>query len=356
MSDAVQQILRDLSAMTLLLVSSCSLAAPASAQIKLEVFVDPHPVVSAGTIGFAYAGNKFVGSVDTNGAGVLYATDLDGSNVRLFAPGVRIPAGNIQNEHYVASSLGLGGFPARDIYVGAGTGILHITNDGNRSNLFVSGLPSPVRGMAFDGVGTFGYDLLVTTHGGQIYRVKNSGKAILLASVEDDTEGMDIAPLGAHFGLFDGQLIVASESSGLLRAVSPSGVVSILNGPSPIAQVESLSFVPLDLGASGSPVEGFYGANWTINVLRADRSQFTLFRGDAIVTSELGDRRISRVHWNGTSFDTTIIGSFPNQAEDVVFVTPSMINPGCPTGESLRWHFTDDWCAPNCNKTKRREQ
>ncbi len=60
--------------------------------------------------------------------------------------------------------------------------------------------------------------------------------------------------------------------------------------------------MPLDLGASGSPVEGLYEANWTINVLRAERNQFLPCKGDVIVTSEIGDRRISRVHWN-PSFD-----------------------------------------------------
>jgi hypothetical protein len=338
MNRIVCRTLRRLLTVAAFVVLYTSLGLPVNAQIKLDVFADPHSVVSGGTIGFAYAGNKFVGSVDTNGAGVLYATDLDGTNVRLFAPTVSVPGGNIANEHFVASSAGLGGFPSRDIYVGAGTGILHITNDGGSSDMFVSSLASPVRGILFDLVGTFGHNMLVSTHGGQVYRINSSGVVKLLASVGEDTEGMDIAPLGANFGSFDGQLVAVSETSGLLRAISPSGAISVLNGANPIPDSEMVTFVPLDLGASGSPVEGLYEANWTINVLKADRGQFTSFKGDAVVTSEIGDRRISRVHWNGTSFDISVVGNFPNQGEDGIFVTPTMINPGvgCPATEATR--------------------
>ena len=33
-------------------------------------------------------------------------------------------------------------------------------------------------------------------------------------------------------------------------------------------------FVPLNLGSSGTPVEGFYSANYPVNVIKADASQF----------------------------------------------------------------------------------
>ena len=68
-------------------------------------------------IGFAYAGNKFVGSVYP-GNSQLYQTDLSGGTVTKF--GSPIPGGN--SELYVSASLGLGGFPSRDIYASAGGG------------------------------------------------------------------------------------------------------------------------------------------------------------------------------------------------------------------------------------------
>lgn len=323
----------------------------AQSQIVMSVFTDPHPIVSGGAVGFTYAGNKFVGSALGDGAGILYATDLSGKNVRVFAPGVSVPAGSISSEHYVASSLGLGGFPERDIYVGAGNGILHISNDGTRSSMFVTDLATPVRAMHFDGVGTFGHDLLVTTYGGQVYRITSQGIVTLLASVGEDTEGLDIAPRDARFGAFSGQLIIASENSGLVRAISPSGKVSVLNANQPIPGAESLSFVPMDLGASGSPVEGLYEAEYTQNVVKADASQFLPFKGDALVTGEF-DRQISRVHWNGTGFTITVIGTLFLQAEDGVFVTPTLVHPGSPCladegGDS------DEGCAPPCRERRR---
>jgi hypothetical protein len=95
---------------------------------------------------------------------------------------------------------------------------------------------------------------------------------------------------------------------------------------------EELSFVPLNLGASGNPVEGFYGSDYTPDVIKANANQFAPYKGDAIVTSEFGDHRISDVHWNGSSFVVTSIGNFPNQPEDGIFVTAAIIN-ATPTPE-----------------------
>ena len=308
-----------------------------AAALALNVFTDPHPTMCCGTIGFAYIGDGFVGSVQTNGFNVLYRTDVNGANVQVFAPTVAIAA-NPSSEHFVASSLGLGGFPNRDVYVASGAGIVHIDHAGTSGSptiTSVNGVPgsnlaSAVRGILFDAIGTFGNDMLVTTIGGQVYRVDSTGAATLLASVGEDTEGLDIAPLGT-FGPYAGQLIVASEGSGLLRAITTGGVVTVINPNSPIAGAEELTFVPLNLGASGNPVEGFYGANYTPNVVKGDASEFASMLGDIIVTGEF-THLVWNVHWDGTQAVNTNIGSFPNQPEDGIFVTAAIINP-CPPGE-----------------------
>ena len=313
-------------------------AGPATA-LTLSVFTDPSPPMCCGTIGFAYIGDGFVGSVQTDGTGtVLYRTDTSGGSVQVFAPLVNIPGGSPSSEHFVASSLGLGGFPNRDVYVAAGNGIIHIDHAGNSGSATitsVNGVPgstlaSPVRGILFDAIGTFGNDMLVTTSGGQIYRVDSSGAATLLASVGEDTEGLDIAPLGT-FGPYAGQLIVASEGSGRLRAITTGGAVTIINPNNLIAGAEELTFVPLNLGLSGNPVEGFYGANYTPNVVKGDASEFAGMQGDIIVTGEFS-HIVWQVHWNGTAPELTNLGSFPNQPEDGIFVTTAIINP-CPPGE-----------------------
>jgi hypothetical protein len=316
----------------LLAALACAVAIPARGANFSTVFTDPHPVVAEGTIGFAYAGNKFVGSVQRDGTGALYSTDLNGGNVQIFAPTVSLAA-NPSSEHYVSASLGLGGFPSRDIYVANANGVMHITNNGASGNVFVSGLAGNVRGITFDAVGTFNNNMLITTDTGNVYRVNSAGTPTLLASVGEDTEGLDVAPLGNNFSSFDGRLIVASEGSGTLRAISSAGVVT------PFANVpsgEELSFVPLNLGASGNPVEGFYGADYTPNVIKAGVTEFTGMQGDVIVTGET-THQVTRVHWNNVTnaFELTNIGAFPNQPEDGLFVTAAVINAPEPSSIAL---------------------
>ncbi len=306
--------------------------------VTFNTFTSPPPSMTLGNaVGFTYAGNEFVGSIYLNGTGSLYSTDLNGGNRQPFAPSVSLNSST--GEHYLSASFGLGGFPNGDIYAANGTSITHITNNGASSNTFVSGLTGDVRGITFDLVGTFGNDMLVTTSAGEVYKVNSAGVATPLANVGEDVEGLDVAPLGNNFATFDGQLIVASEGSGMLRAISASGVVTPLsNGtgsPVLIPSAEELTFVPLDLGASGGTLEGLYGSNYGAdNVQKANENQFLGLQGDIIVTGELNGN-VSDVHWNGSQFVVSPVGSFgsypSNQPEDGIFVTPAMIAPEPPS-------------------------
>jgi PEP-CTERM motif len=317
-------------------VVCCGFCSSAQAAVTFNIFTNPHPPMTQGTVGFAYAGNKFVGSVLQNGTGSLYSTDLNGGNVQVFAPTVGLTSTTA--EHFVAASFGLGGFPNGDIYAADGSNIVHITNNGAASNTFVTGLTGEVRGITFDLVGTFNKNMLVTTTSGNVYRISSAGAVTPLANVGEDVEGLDVAPLGNNFATFDGQLIVASEGSGKLRAISSGGVVTDLSngslGPILINNAEELTFVPLNLGASLSPLEGLYGANFMPNVLKANGNQFVGMQGDIIVTSEIG-AQVRDVHWNGSQFVVTQIGSFPSQPEDGVFVTPTMVSLGVPEPSSI---------------------
>jgi hypothetical protein len=296
------------------------------------VFVDPHPPMENGTIGFAYAGDMFVGSVQRSGTGVLYSTDLNGKHVRVFAPHINIPA-NPSDEHFVTSSLGLGGFPNRDIYVAAGNSIMHIDHAGTTGSAFVGDLDGAVRGILFDAVGTFGNDMLITTNSGHVYRVDSAGKKKLLASVGEDTEGLDVAPTGpgAHSGPYNGQLIVASEGSGKLRAISREGTVTELPLKGEVQRgvipggPEELTFVPLNLGASGDPVGGFYGSSYTEKVIKVPASAFAGLQGDIILTLEFDDHAVMLVQYDPADGKFTVrrMGKFPGQPEDGIFVTPA---------------------------------
>jgi hypothetical protein len=160
----------------------------------------------------------------------------------------------------------------------------------------------------------------------------------LLASLKEDAEGMDIVPTNASFGSVAGQLIVASEKSGLLRAISPGGAVTVLNSGSPINSAELVSFVPLNFGSSGDPLEGYYESNYSADtntaVWKATASQLVPLRGDLLVTSELFNGstppRITSIHWDGANFIQTPLADFPPQPEDGMLLTPAIIQGAAP--------------------------
>ena len=104
------------------------------------------------TIGFAYAGDKFVGSVyfgaDNN---QLYSSNLTGTGLALFGT----PITGFSGEIYVNASLGLGGYGPRDVFAGSealGT-VVRVAHDGSSQGVFASGLVGGVRSIAFDPYG-----------------------------------------------------------------------------------------------------------------------------------------------------------------------------------------------------------
>jgi hypothetical protein len=280
-------------------------------------------------IGFAFAGNKFVGSTYFNNQ--LYQTDLNGNNAQKFGAPLPISSG-AAGEIYVSSSLGLGGFAARDIFAGSesqGTVFTYSNGatTGTAATPFVSGLVGGVRGISFDPFGNYGGDMIVTTNAGRIYRVNSLGSASLLANVGFDTEGLDFAPQA--FGtVASGALVVLSEGDGHVRTISPTGVVVDLglffNTP------EMLSFVPLDFALTLDPLAGFYAARYPTEVVKASAPDFAALAGQAVVTEET-THNIYAVSWNGSSFVKTLIGNLGGQPEDGIFVTAAILDPGCTT-------------------------
>lgn len=280
------------------------------------------------TIGFTYAGNKFVGSVYLGpNNGQLYQTNLSGSGVSLF--GTAMPGAS--GETVLGSSLGQAGFAKGDIYASPANNLIyHYANAGGAPTVFGS-VPTGqvIRQVFFDPGSTFGGNMIVSTSSGNIYRFNSAGTPTLVANIGEDTEGLDIA--SAAFGPYSGQLLVTSEGSGAVRAVSPGGVVSLLpktgGGSVAISLAETVSTVPLNLGSSGNPIEGFYVANYPSDIQFANAAQFAGLQGDAIVTSEFGSNStLWDLHWNGTTFDMTVVGALPLQSEDGIFVTADRIH------------------------------
>ncbi len=95
---------------------ACTAGAKAHATITLQTFTTPPAGATEGPIGFAYAGNKFVGSTyDSH----LYSTDLNGGNAQLFGPaniGTFVNGNPV--EHFVAASIGLA-LPMTSVVMGS---------------------------------------------------------------------------------------------------------------------------------------------------------------------------------------------------------------------------------------------
>ncbi len=168
--------------------------------------------------------------------------------------------------------------------------------------------------------------MLVTSTSGQIYEINSSGTPTLLANIGADTEGMDIA--SSAFGPYSGWLLVSSEGTGLIHAISPGGVVNTLdsaaNTPIVLSEAETVSTVPANLGVSGNPVEGFYVANYPVDIQKAAASEFAGLQGTAIVTGEFGSNSpVTDIAYDGGTgfYDATLVGNLPNQSEDGIFVT-----------------------------------
>jgi hypothetical protein len=326
---SIENVRRACAPIAAILVLASALTAPSFAVTITPTPFTPNNPIGGGPVGWAYAGNKFVGTVLDSGSGqnVLYSTDLTGNNVQPFGGAVTL-APTFGNEHYVSSSIGLGGFPIGDVYVASGNNIKHINNAGVADpGLFINtgssgGINGDIRGITFDAVGTFGNQMIITTHTGFVYTVDSAGNATQIGSTGEDTEGLDIAPLGGTWGGMNGWLFIASEGSGLIRAIKP--VSFAMQNVTTVSSAEELDFVPLNLGASGNPLEGLYSGNYNVNVLKAGANQFAGLQGDIIVTGEL-TKAINDVNFNGGSPIVTNVGSIPNQPEDGLFVTADLI-------------------------------
>jgi hypothetical protein len=306
----------------------------AQATVNFSTFVTSGAISAVegqtNVIAFNYTGTGFVGSVYFGPENdQLFSTDLNGGSVQHYGQPIG-GATPFSGEVVIGVGLGQAGFAAGAVYAGDGS-------SGRIDYVPASGAPSPlttlpgvagnVRQIFFDPGSTFGGGMLVTTTSGNIYKVNSSGTATLLASIGADTEGMDIA--SSAFGPYAGQLLVASEGTGEIHAVSPTGVVTLV--ASGLSLAETVSTVPLNLGASGNPVEGFYVANYPVDILKASAIQFAGLQGDAIVTGEFGSGSpVTDLHWNGSTIVETLVGNLPNQSEDGIFVTAERIGLVAP--------------------------
>ncbi len=281
-------------------------------------------------IGLAYAGDRFVGSANYPGGTQLYQSDLNGGNVQTFGAGLTGFSGEI----FVASSLSSGAYGSNEIYAGAENNgsIVRIAHNGSSQIEFTSGLTGGVRSIAFDPYGLYGNQMVVATKAGLLYTINGSGVATQLANFHEDAEGLAFS--NTSFGGYQaGTLFVASEGSGAIRAVNPDGTFTTVFS---VGSAETIHFVPLNIGLSGNPVEGFYGVNYPNDIQKISANQFMPYIGQAIVTSEvLNGNVLHGIYAIDTNFTISHIGTFPDQPEDSIFVTAEAVRQhSVPDGSS----------------------
>ena len=241
---------------------------------------------SGGTIAFTYAGIQFIGS--TYHSDQLYSTPLGGGTATAF--GTALPFAFDPGEVVVGASLGNGGFANGAVFAASEYSgqIYKYASSGGAPTLFATipglGGANGIRQIFFDPGSGFGGDMLVTTNLGNVYEVTSGGGTpTVLASVGEDTEGMDIAP--STFGPLAGDLLVGSENSGTLRAISSAGVITVVGSPGEFPGGETISAIPTGLDPTNS-LEGFYVANYPYDIQFAPASDCTSIEGSVIVTDE----------------------------------------------------------------------
>ena len=232
-------------------------APKAHAQLTYNTFISGSSLFTAvgnnATIGFSYDVDKFVGSV-------LQRLQQQ-------------PAVRRQSRRQRRSPVLARPFPARRancmysqltrlVALRRATSLLvrrigqvyQVPADGSAPSLFATVPVGGVRSISFDPYGLYGNDMIVATNAGFLYEVNSAGAVSQLGtSFGEDAEGLTFAP--ENFGPFaKGERRSGSEGSGSLRAIDPNGTAHIF---ATVPSAEMLSFVPLNLGSSGNPVEGF---------------------------------------------------------------------------------------------------
>jgi hypothetical protein len=220
-----------------------------------------------------YCGSQHqVDSVDSSG------------NVTLFATLPPVASGNC-SEDYLAVSPGLGNFPPGDIYVTQGPQIYQISPDGSQIQLFTT-IPTMAAnghdGITFDSTGSFGYDMIVTSRTGYVYKVDSAGNATEIGRLSSMIEGPAVAP--ESFGAYGGDVLLAGEGRSEVWAMTPQGSVQSV---APFHNAEHVNVVPSTLCTFGSTRAAYVVADYADNgIVLYDQSMLAGLGGDALVTSE----------------------------------------------------------------------
>jgi cupredoxin-like protein len=213
----------------------------------------------------------------------VYSVDSSG-NTSLFATLPPLASGDC-SEDYIDVSPGLGGFPPGYVYVTQGPQIYQISPDGSQVQLFttISKLPANGHdGITFDQVGSFGYDMIITSRTGLVYKVTSAGNATLVGKVGSMIEGPAVAP--DSFGPYGGDVLLAGEGKSEVWAMAPNGT---FRGIAAFHNAEHINMVPTNLCTFGTTGGAYAVSDYADNgVVLYNQSMLSGLGGDALVTSE----------------------------------------------------------------------
>lgn len=292
------------------------------------------------TVPYSIGNPRLIMSVDSLGA------------VTLFATLPNRPISELPAEEYIAISPGLGGFPASFVYVVQGTNIVQVTPDGLTVSVFatIPSLPCSHSGIAFDHVGTFGFDMIISAGGGggcggptgEVWRVNSAGVATLVATVTGTPtpilEGPEVAPLG--FAPYGGQIVLASENfgGGTVFAVSAAGVVSTVAS---VADAEDVRFIPPNPCNFGSSGGSYFQTRYSdtpgaSSIWKFPQTDLVGLGGSALVGGEYSGA-LTLLTSNGVSItSSTFATGLPDIQEGSTIVDCTVPGPPSPVGGTVR--------------------
>jgi hypothetical protein len=284
---------------------------------------------------------------NTNPREILSIDDL--GHVTLFATLPDRVSTDLPSEELIAISPGLGGFPAGYVYVTQGKNIIQVSPSGSSVTLFatIPSLPPSHNGITFDHVGSFGYDMIVpagtadhsTGASGEIWRINSAGVATLVTTLPGCPgttcpilEGVEVAPLS--FAPYGGQIIVTSENTGNVWAVSASGVVTPIT-TLPAWGPEDVRFIPFDPCNFGRSGGMYFDDMYTANaVWKYPQSDFVGLGGSALITDEDAGTIVLMTSTGGGITFTTFQTGLPGLQEDSTIVDCT-VPPPVPVGGAV---------------------
>ncbi len=178
----------------------------------------PHPV------GVAATSTELLVTEYGNNSSV-YLIHPDGSNSTFAVVPTMDPNTNITS---IAISPGLGGFPLNEVYVGQGNYIFQISPNGKSVSLFATlsfeeantSFPTEI---TFDTVGSFGYNMVVSSgEGGELYNITANGTIVdnyPFNGLDEPVFGLTVSPLS--FGQGGNLLATLGGPYGYIASVPP---------------------------------------------------------------------------------------------------------------------------------------